>query len=306
MDLRQMENIIMIEEEKSITKAAEKLFITQSALNQQLQKLEQELGIPLFVRNRSDWQPTQAGEVYLQAAKAILNIKKDAYSRIHDLADHARRQITIGLIPERGVNMFTAIYPQFHHTFPDVILEPVECNVRSMQKLITKGQIDLGLITLTEAQKDGNTYLHMVKEEILLAVPSSHPLAGCGSQKPEDAPDISLEAFSQDPFILISQTSTMYQLVKELFEEAGFQPRILFSTSSNVSKYRMVCAGVGCALLPAFFAVPDKQAVFFRLKQHPHWEVTMCCRKGSYLSAAEKTFLELCREYWKCHEFILS
>lgn len=306
MDLRQLENIIMIEEEKSITKAAEKLFITQSALNQQLQKLEQELGTSLFIRNRSDWQPTPAGEVYLQAAKNILNIKKDAYSRIHDIADQARRQITIGLIPERGVNMFTAIYPLFHKSFPDVILEPVECNVRTMQKLITKGQIDLGLITLTESQKDNNTYHHMMEEEILLAVPISHPLAEKGARKPADAPDISLGAFSQDSFILISQTSTMYQLVKELFDDAGFQPKVLFSTKSNVSKYRMVCAGVGCALIPAIFAVPNEQAVFFRLKQHPHWEVTMCCRKHAYLSNAEKTFLELCREYWERQKFILS
>lgn len=63
MELRQMEYILMIQEERSITRAAERLFLTQSALNQQLQKLEAELGTPLFVRNRSDWRPTEAGLV---------------------------------------------------------------------------------------------------------------------------------------------------------------------------------------------------------------------------------------------------
>ena len=121
MDLRQLENIIRINEERSITKAAEKLFITQSALNQQLQKLEAELGTPLFVRTRSDWRPTPAGEVYLDAARQILNIKRDAYHRIHDMADLARHHFTIGLIPERGVDMFTAIYPEFHRRFPDAV-----------------------------------------------------------------------------------------------------------------------------------------------------------------------------------------
>ena len=53
MELRQMEYILMIQEEKSITRAAERLFLTQSALNQQLQKLEEELGTPLFIRTRS-------------------------------------------------------------------------------------------------------------------------------------------------------------------------------------------------------------------------------------------------------------
>lgn len=298
MDLRQLENIIRISEEKSITKAAEKLFITQSALNQQLQKLEAELGTPLFTRTRSDWRPTPAGKVYLDAAREILNIKRDAYHRIHDMADLARHHFTIGLIPERGVDMFTAIYPEFHRSFPDVILEPQESNVRTMQKRISGGQIDLGLITLTDSQKDDNTYHHMAYEEIYLAVPASHPLAAAGSPVAKEAPEISLEAFCEDSFILISHTSTMHQLVQTLFHEAGFEPKVLFSTSSNVSKYRMVNAGVGCALLPAVFAVPGENVVFFRLKQHPCWEITMCSRKGAYLSAVEKNFLDLCKAYW--------
>ena len=68
MDLHLIENIVAIADEKSITKAAEKRFITQSALNQQLQKLEEELGTRLFRRARANWQPTEAGEAYLQAA----------------------------------------------------------------------------------------------------------------------------------------------------------------------------------------------------------------------------------------------
>ena len=111
MDTRQMEYIIQISEERSITKAAEKLFITQSALNQQLQKLEKELGLPLFVRTRSDWHLTPAGEIYVNTARQILNLKKDAYSQIQDLKESGNRRISLGLIPERGVNMFTAIYP---------------------------------------------------------------------------------------------------------------------------------------------------------------------------------------------------
>ena len=64
MDLHLVENIVAIEDEKSITRAAEKRFITQSALNQQLQKLEEELGTELFRRQRGNWQPTEAGKKY--------------------------------------------------------------------------------------------------------------------------------------------------------------------------------------------------------------------------------------------------
>ena len=82
-----------------------------------------------------------------------------------------------------------------------------------------------------------------------------------------------------------------------LFGQAFEQ--VLFSTSSNVSKYRMVLAEVGCALLPRIFAKTAPGVVYFRLEGQPRWEVTMCCRKGAYLSHAEQYFLELCREYWR-------
>ncbi len=298
-----MEYIIQISEERSITKAAEKLFITQSALNQQLQKLEKELGIALFIRTRSDWQLTPAGEIYVNTARQILNLKKDAYSQIQDLKESGNRRISLGLIPERGVNMFTAIYPEFHKKFPDIRIEPVECNVRTMQNFITRNELNLGLITLSPAQKDENTYIHMEDEEIFLAVPASHPLAHLGSPDAETAPEISLSRFSEDPFILITRRSTMFQLEESLFAEAGFQPQILFSTSSNVSKYRMVLAEVGCALLPGFFAKPDPGLRYFRPEGRPGWEVTMCCRKGAYLSQAEQYFLELCRDYWRSRKW---
>lgn len=298
MDLHLMENILTIEREKSITKAAEKLFVTQSALNQQLTKLEADLGTPIFFRNRSDWQPTEAGAVYLATAKKMVLMKKDAYSRIRDLANLQKRQIRVGLIPERGVDMFTDVYPLFHQSFPQALLEPVETNVRDMQNRISDGQIDLGLMTLDEPQKDGNVYLHMAYEEIVLAAPASHPLSHLGGKVIQGAPSIDLSHFSEAPFVLIFHLSTMYSLVRNLFREAGFEPKVLFSTSSNLSKYRMVSAGVGCALLPAVFAIPDDRVVFFRLPQRPRWEIAMCYRQGAYLSEAEKHFLFLCKKYW--------
>ena len=76
MDLRQIENIIAIEQEQSISKAAEKLFLTQSALNQQLLRLEKELGLPLFERRRHMMIPTFAGKIYLATAHQMIDMKK--------------------------------------------------------------------------------------------------------------------------------------------------------------------------------------------------------------------------------------
>ena len=299
MDLHLIENIVCIAEEKSITRAAEKRFVTQSALNQQLQKLEKELGCALFVRSRGNWLPTPAGEAYLHAARQMLLLRKDAYDKIADLAEQRRQPLAVGLIPERGVDMFTAVYPRFHREYPDVRVEPVECDVAAMQRAISRGELDLGLATLVEAQKDENTYHLLAEEEILLAVPASHERADAGAEDPAAAPVTDLAAFAEDSFVRIYRRSTLHAVTQPLFDAAGFAPKILFSTSSNVSKYRIVEAGLGCALLPATYARQSPAVRYFRLRQRPRWQITLCSRKEAYLGRVEKGYISLCREYWQ-------
>jgi len=298
MDLHLLENIVCIADEKSITKAAEKRFVTQSALNQQLQKLEAELGTQIFVRSRGNWLPTEAGAVYLDSARRMLMLKKNTYARIADCAEKSKRRLAVGLIPERGIEMFTEVYPRFHKAFPQVQVEPVECHVSVMQKMITAGQLDLGLATVVDKQKDENIYHLMTEEEILLAVPAKHPMAAGGCVNYHMAPEIDLRYFADESFVRIYQKSTLFNITEPLFNEAGFTPRVLFSTGSNISKYRIVSVGLGCALLPAIYAARDGSVVYFRLPQHPTWHVTMCSRKDGYLGKAEQHYLELCRQYW--------
>jgi len=299
MDLHLLENIVCIADEKSITRAAEKRFVTQSALNQQLQKLEMELGTPLFIRARGNWQPTEAGKSYLAAARQMLLLRKDAYARIADCAEKNSRHLTVGLIPERGVEMFTEVYPDFHKAYPHIRVEPAECHVTAMQRMITAGQLDLGLATLTMEQRDENDYHMLSQEEILLAVPAQHPLAAGGSRDWRRANTVDLSRFAQEPFVRIYHRSTLYSLTQSLFEEAGFEPQVLFSTASSISKYRIVSLGLGCALLPATYAQSDGSVVYFRLPQRPAWQITLCSRRGAYLGRAEQCYIELCRAYWQ-------
>lgn len=299
MDLRLLENVLTIYEERSTTRAAERLSLTQSALNQQLQKLEAELGVPLFIRTRSAWQPTPAGMVYIQAAQEMLQLKKDSYRKIQDMAQIAQNSYHIGLIPERGIDMFIAVYPAFHSAYPQVVLEPLELNVRDMQREISAGRIDLGLMTTTADQKDENTYIHLADEEIFLAVPASHPMASLGAPLAQDATITSLKNFASDSFIMLPKYTTMAEFVQHLFDDAGYAPKVLFHTRSNISKFRLVATGVCCALLPAVYCAPNEDIRYFRLEQLPRWQVSLCHRKDAYLSNAERYFLELCRDYWQ-------
>lgn len=153
MDLRQIQYIVAIAEENNITRAAEKLYITQSALNQQLLKLEKELGVQLFHRSRTDWHPTEAGEIYLKAAREMLLLKKDTYHRIHDLAKIQQGELSVGFTPGRGIAMFSNVYPKFHRLHPNIQVTPRELSVQKQQELLISGELDLGFVTLVPEQQ---------------------------------------------------------------------------------------------------------------------------------------------------------
>ena len=177
MDTKLIEYILTIAETKSIAKSAEELFLTQSALNQQLLKLEKELGAPLFVRTRNHWELTDVGTLYVESSKKMLEIKKDTYSRIEDMAKRWKGTVTVGLTPERGIQMFTAIYPEIHAQYPETIFQPYEADVETQIKLLDSGQLDFGFHTIFEHKYKHIIYRHILYEPFYLCVPRSHPLA---------------------------------------------------------------------------------------------------------------------------------
>ena len=177
MDLRQIEYILKIAETKNVSKAAKELYITQSALNQQLLKLEKELGTPLFFRDRRHWELTPAGTVYTEGAKEILQIKKNTYHRIADQQESAERSFSLGIPAGRGIRMFTEIYPRFTELCPGAAVSPIEMSSYEQQDLLLSGRLDLGFLTIGEEKKSGLNYEHVCYEELFAAVPAGHPAA---------------------------------------------------------------------------------------------------------------------------------
>ena len=211
MDTKLIEYILTIAETKSIAKSAEELFLTQSALNQQLLKLEKELGAPLFVRTRNHWELTDVGTLYVESSKKMLEIKKDTYSRIEDMAKRWKGTVTVGLTPERGIQMFTSIYPEIHAQYPETIFQPYEADVETQIKLLDSGQLDFGFHTIFEHKYKHIVYRHILYEPFYLCVPRSHPLAYKDKRTPENYPEISLTEFKNDLFTLVLSLTASLQ-----------------------------------------------------------------------------------------------
>lgn len=304
MDTKQIEYILKIAEENNITRAADKLFITQSALNQQLLKLEKELGTPLFHRSRVNWRPTRAGEIYLHNAREILRLKKDTYNQISDIANTRRGQLSIGFTPGRGINMFTSVYPAFHQKFPDITVEPVEKSVHELQQMISDDGLDIAFLTLRQEDHTNDEYIILVTEEILLAVPSGHPLGAYAAPPGEPLAVMDIKHVRYEPFVLLGKDSTMRSLANDIFKQAGFAPNILFETRNNNTIIYMVQTNLCCGLVPSYYAQNRTADIaFFQLPNHPSWHVAASYKRNAYLSRPARLFIDMVKEHWSSNPF---
>ena len=299
MDLRQIENIVAIEQEQSISKAAERLFLTQSALIQQLLRLEKELGIQLFERKKHAMIPTFAGKVYLATAHRMIDMKKETYKIIHDISNETAGEISVAYSPERGSLLFSHIYPTFRRRYPNVTFSIHEAHVKKMETMLLQKEVTLACLTYSQGSKHAAIeYVDTKKELMVLGLPASHPLAHlAGERSWETFPSIDLALLRDEAFALVAKTTRLRTMIDESFRAAGFLPKVLFESSSTATVVNMVKNQVCPAFFPQSYVDPSAPMVYFTTKPKQSWVQTIAYLKGEYLTKPEKYFIELVKQY---------
>ena len=299
MDLRQIENIIAIEQEQSISRAAEKLFLTQSALNQQLLRLEKELGTPLFERRKHSMIPTFAGKLYLTTAHRMVDMKKETYKIIRDISEENAGEISVAYSPERGAMMFSEIYPEFHRKYPNITFRVHEDRVKKMEQLLLQKEVTLACLPYFDDKKHAALeYVETHQELMVLGLPASHPLAHlAGDESWKFFPEIDLSLLQNDPFALISRSTKMRDMIDDCFRQAGFSPKVLMEPSNTSTVVNMVKNQVCAAFFPQSYVDPSLPIVYFTTRPRKSWMQCVAYLKGEYLTAPEKYFIELVGMY---------
>lgn len=262
---------------------------------QYLQKLERELGTPLFHRARGDWRPTQAGGIYMEYARQMLSVRQDAYRIISDITSSQSGHISIAFPSGRGVQLFVQIYPKFHSLYPDVRLQPMELSVWEQLELLRRRELDVGLVCLEEAlYADELQYFDVAREELLLVVPTGHPLCG-RLREPVDIREV-----KDEPFVVVASQFTLRPIVDRIFRDAGVVPRILFESEHNPTILTMVRHGLCCGIVPEYYlrgGAPGIQA--FHLSGLPDWHFFAAYPQDIYLSIPMRRLVELCGEAYQ-------
>ena len=293
MDLKQLEYIVGIAEEKNITKAAKKLYITQSALNQTLLKLEKEIGEPLFERSKLNLYLTEIGKIYVEQAKKILEIRKETYEKIDEIKGDYNSVIRIGLTPERGMLMFLNIYPIFHEIYPNIKIEALELSVEEQHKMIEERKLDIGFVNVAESQKKSNIYQEIRKEKLVLAIPNKI----FKNLKSKNIQDILNEIVKED-FVMLPQNTTIRKVIDEYLKKNQLFPKILFESKNSSLLIKMVESQLLCKIVSEIHAVKSYDIEYILLDNFPHLDYSVMFKKDKFLTTPVKKFINLAKEYW--------
>ena len=306
MDVYRLQYLIAIAEEGSVTKAAEKLFVTTSALSQYVTKEENRIGLPLFTRMREKWIPTLAGEEYIRASRKVLSIHSQLDRKFRDIRANYSDKLSVGFPPGR-TRIFAEIYPKAEYLRETTQITLKELFWRDLRKMLEDGQLDLAFTMLDNPEKDlpeSLEYEVIGKERFVLFVPRGRErnLIQKDQAVHTDRPRVDLKRLEGEQFITSERNSQVAKVVERLFQNAGVKPRIEFECATISAAAELASRGIGCAVVPEYFAGGSSEyATVCDILPAFEWSVIAVTRKGGRRTEAMETIIRLVREYFLEH-----
>ena len=298
MDTRYLEYILVLAETGNMTRASEKLFISQPTLSQFLAKQEQEIGSPLFQRINGVYTLTPVGHQYAEYARKVLSLTNMLEKDVQRLSTTSR--ISIGTSTSRAIQMITSILIDFRKYYPRVEITLSNDNLQVMRNAINKGTVDIAFVTTDSLESHKAESLELKKEEVVFAVPSTHPY--CQSLAPGKKHSLTstqlIKNFGSTPFILQLKGSCIRYLV-DAFWGKDFTPLLACSTSHAQSIWDMVASNIGVGFIPTGYAPPAPQITYFSLEPKLYRIHAVLFRKDLITEAPHKYLVDLAVNYAK-------
>ncbi len=301
MDTQKLKYILEIAEAGNITRASERLFISQSGLNQQLKLIEKQLGVTLFERDTHNFEITEAGELFLAYAKETINREEQMHTMLQDTINGDIGELKVNIAMEQGLQLFTHILPSFYEKYPKVEVKLEDHIVKDQYRLLRDRQLDLGMVMVPVHHYPELEYIHLATEELLLGIPMDHPLAEKYPHQEEDHPYMDLALCKDEQFALMFSGSTLRETIDPCFENAGFYPNILMESRTNHIIAQMASSGLCLTILPESQANLYPKLRWYHLLDQPTWESCLIYHKERPPRKAARYLIQLAVDYSKKH-----
>ncbi|MCD8221759.1 MAG: LysR family transcriptional regulator [Clostridiales bacterium] len=296
MDVKYLKYILAIARRRNMTKAAEELYVSQSSLSQYLSRLEQELGTPLFIRNKGELSLTPAGELYVDAAEKVIKIQKDLYHKIDFLSQ--RGLIRVGVTSNFALRMLSEIIPRFRELYPGVVIEITETGLPGLKKLLVKEEIDVGICAEASTVPFGDWAEVLREEEVFFAISRVHPYAQTHPHGTLTMEEL-VHVFADDNFVFSKKGSSLRMLCNMYFEACDFTPSAFCETNSISATRNMVAQNAGVAFIAESCSIDREHIVYYPLSPSLRRLNLVVHRKNWLQNEPEKSFMDFVLNYFK-------
>jgi len=241
MDLHQLDMFRAVAEERTFTRAAERLHVSQSAVSRQVQLLEEELGGSLLIRGGRGVTLTSAGELILELAQRLRRDVEEARSRLTQSQTLARGSLHLAGGMTVCMYVFPHLLKSFRRLYPGVDLRVTPGTAESVLRLLRGREVDLGLLTLPILARDLEV-IPVLREEMVVVTAPRHPLSRERSVDPR--------RLGRFPLILYESGSNTRKVLDEFFLEQHIPVEVAMETENVEIIKAMVATGLGITIVP--------------------------------------------------------
>ena len=253
MDIRTLSYFVTIAEELNITKAAEKLCMSQPPLSNQMKSLEEELDTTLFIRGKRHLQLTESGKLLYRHAKEILSLVDKTSEEVRAMAKGMHGKIAIGLVEGSAPIIAAEWIETFLKEHKNVQFTVVDCNSDELIQKLRSGLIDLAIIT----SPCDNTLLSSFKvgqEQMTAFMSKDNPLASL----PGSTIDL---AMLKDKALIVPSRESMVSMIYRWFKEIHIEPKIVCKMDNYLDVAALAGRNVGISLFPKTSYILNQQII---------------------------------------------
>ena len=308
MNFLHLKYFLLVAEELNITRAAERLYISQQSLSNHISNMERELDVKLFTRSPK-LSLTYAGDLLVETATQILDLHSQYLAKVGDINRHYMGVLRLGISHTCGLALLPEVLPKFQAEFPMVEFSLFEGNSTHLEDELAHGRVDL-IVCFQPIMMEGVEVVPLTQEDLMLVVPRSFTDQIFGDRAEEmrkqfaDGTDI--DAFQHMPFILIKRGNRTRSIVDQYFSRHFFKPKLILETENTITTLAMAEAGVGITICPELFvktihvtaarSSTDKLDFFPLTDPSTISRLVVGYRRDRYLSHFGERFIELTQQ----------
>ncbi len=296
MELKELEYVVAIAKEGSISAAAEKLYMAQSSLSQFLSRYETELKTKLFVRKAGGVRPTDAGELFLENAQQMLRQYHRLKTELQERGHPRGGRIELGISTFRGAHLLPRVLRRFSQKYPDVQVIIHEFDSFYLRRKILIGELDMALVAL-RPDETGPEDTPVMQDEVYLLANPSHPVMEY-VQTGKAGPWVALEDAARFEFVLSNPNTVLGATARDLFAKHEIQPIVHNGNLSAPFAAAMARNNQKLAFTYRSCALPDPGAVYLSVgRERCFVNLVLIYPPDGYRSLANHALETIIRQY---------